>query len=50
MKGDAITRFDAARRQSVCKVFGFSGKPFVSPNLFVKDECRTFWPCLCVVH
>jgi|HubBroStandDraft_2_1064218.scaffolds.fasta_scaffold434365_1 hypothetical protein len=42
MKGDAITRPDAARRQSAREAFGFGRKPLVSPDLFVKDECRAF--------
>jgi hypothetical protein len=50
MKGDAITRSDATRRQSARKAFGFGRKPFVSPDLFVKDESRTFWPRLRLVH
>jgi hypothetical protein len=50
MKGDTITRPDAARRQSARKAFGFVRKPFVNPDLFVKNECRAFWPSSRVVH
>jgi hypothetical protein len=50
MKGDAITRSDPTRRQSARKEFGFGRKPFVSPDLFAKDECRAFWPSSRVVH
>jgi hypothetical protein len=50
MKGDAVTRSDAARCQSARKAFGLRRKPFVSPNFFVKDECRAFGPSLRLVH
>jgi hypothetical protein len=50
MKGDAITRFDAVRRQSAREAFGFGRKPFVCPHFFVKDEGRAFWPRLCMVQ
>jgi hypothetical protein len=50
MKGDAITRFDAARRQAARETFGFGRKPFVSPDFFVKDECCAFWPSKHLVH
>jgi hypothetical protein len=50
MKGDTITRSNAARRQYARKAFGFGRKRFVSPGIFVKHECRTFWPSLRLVH
>jgi hypothetical protein len=50
MKGDAITRFDAVRRQSARKALGFGRKPLVSPEFFVKDECHVFWPSLRLAH
>jgi hypothetical protein len=50
MKGDAITRFDAVRRQSAREAFGFGRKPFISPHFSVKDEGRAFWPRLCMVQ
>ena len=33
MQGDAIARFDTARRESTGEVFGFGGKPPVCPCL-----------------
>jgi hypothetical protein len=50
MKGDAITRSDAACREAARKAFGFGRKSFVSPNLFVKDERRALWPSLRLAH
>jgi hypothetical protein len=50
MKGDTITWSEATRRQSARKAFGFGRKPFVSPYLFVKHECRAFWSSSRLVH
>jgi hypothetical protein len=50
MKSDAVIRSDTARRQSARKPFRVACKPLVSPDPFVKDECRTFWPSLHLVR
>jgi hypothetical protein len=50
MQGDAITGFNAARRQPARHALGFRGKPFVSPGLVVKHQCRAFRPSLRLVR